>query len=360
MNRQGKSQHRTNVTAEQVGLFVETFVSRWKPFPVQKPDGSYLHVHRRLNEQDIYNHLLGRLTIGLLPGEDGSTKLGVVDIDLPTPDAVAAVRKRCAEFAMPFITVYSGSKGYHVTTFFEHPTPISKARAVMMLVAGEHEVWPKQTHVAPGRLGNCIKAPFGIHRKSGNWCVAVDEGFELIEDHWQLVREVARTNADRILAQAFMQTQGGQKRPSGGESPLQTPKDIKPCLEEHRECGTDQGLRNTVGFALATEMRRVGLGDDKAIALLEDWNTRNRPPLGRRDVDSLMRSAYGREKSYEYGCSGPLTQFVACVGKSKCSYYQQLRHRARGGSEHHVSQKQRLCGGSGTHEEAQRKSQWKP
>jgi hypothetical protein len=136
--------NRRVVTDKQVDLFIETFVNRWEPpFPIQNSNGGYTYVHRRLERKHVRMHLEGILTLGLLVGEDNTTKFGAVDIDCAIPDVINNVRAKCREIGLPYFTVFSGGKGYHVIVLFDRPTDAEKAREVMRLVGGEHEIWPR-------------------------------------------------------------------------------------------------------------------------------------------------------------------------------------------------------------------------
>jgi hypothetical protein len=140
----GVDTNKRAVTEEQVHLFIRTFVNRWEaPFPIQNSDGSYTYVLRTLERKHVRMHLEGKLTLGLLVGEDGKTKFGVVDIDCAIPDVITAVWEKCYEFGLSYFTVFSGRKGYHVIVLFDKPTDAKKAEAVMKLVGGEHEIWPR-------------------------------------------------------------------------------------------------------------------------------------------------------------------------------------------------------------------------
>jgi hypothetical protein len=315
------------ISEKQIELFLGMYVNTCGLFAVQNSDGTYAYVRRPLEPKHVRMHLEGKLTLGLLVGEDGTTKFGVVDIDSTCADAVMETWTRCDEMGLPFITVFSGCKGYHVQTFFDKPTDIRKAREVMKLISGEHEVWPRQSSIAPGEIGNCIKAPFGIHRKTGRWCIAVNRDFETVEDHWAVLRNVEHANADRVLAEAYLRAQGLKERSS--TDAVRAPEEMKPCLINHFRLGTDQGLRNRMGFALACEMRRVGTTEQQASSMLTEWNRKNRPPLPVHEVEVLVRSAYRRDKPYEYGCNpnGALREMVACSGRTNCPYYRQLVRR---------------------------------
>lgn len=320
-----------DVTDEQISVYRDLFVSRLSPFFVQRDYGKYFRVDRCINDGHIRAHLRGSITLGLLVGEDSTTKFALVDIDRGSPDAVTPVWRGFDALGISTITMFSGRKGFHVIVLFDKMTPLAKARSVVRLASGDHEVWPKQSRIVPGQLGNCIKGPFGVHRVTGKRCVAVNRRFEYVEDHWSLIRDLPRTSAEAVLARVPSLSQGHAPRKSA--SAFVGPATMKPCLARELAHGTEIGRRNEVGFALATELRRLGYAEEKAVDVLGSWNARNRPPLPQREVEGLCVSAYARSRSYEYGCApdGRLRQFVQCVGTENCAYYQAMMHKSTSG-----------------------------
>jgi hypothetical protein len=154
--------------------------------------------------------------------------------------------------------------------------------------------------------------------------VAVDDGFEAIEDWWRLVPGTARVSADKVLAEAYLRMKE-VKRTSSSRFSAADGK-MKPCLKEQLESGTVQGLRNETALALASELRRLDTGEKEALRALGEWNEKNRPPLSQREVESVVKSAYRQTVPYEFGCNpdGALRRLVDCPGRGNCDYYQQL------------------------------------
>jgi hypothetical protein len=66
--------------------------------------------------------------------------------------------------------------------------------------------------------------------------------------------------------------------------------------------------------------------EHKALETLRTWNQKNRPGLSPRELEAICASAFRRKQPYQYGChpKGRLRQFVQCVGRSNCSYYQAI------------------------------------
>ncbi len=99
------------------------------------------------------------------------------------------------------LLVDSGYKGRHLWCFFPKPEPAGKARALgkawaRVLAPPDPqlaiEVFPKQDSVPPGKLGNLVKIPLGIHRRTGRRCVLLDDQGQPIDDPWERLRQIKR------------------------------------------------------------------------------------------------------------------------------------------------------------------------
>ncbi|MCA9572385.1 MAG: hypothetical protein KC656_31315, partial [Myxococcales bacterium] len=82
------------------------------------------------------------------------------------------------------VLVDSGYKGRHLWCFLPEPVPAARARAAMVALARalgvdspnlHLELFPKQDGVAASGLGNLVKLPLGVHRRTGRRCVVLDE-----------------------------------------------------------------------------------------------------------------------------------------------------------------------------------------
>lgn len=142
-------------------------------------------------------HLVGTYTVGIYPVRmDNTVLFAALDIDVgpssfrPSRDEGRAFQDRlrraheaslkavdrAASLDLPVLLEDSGHKGRHVWVLFERPVPAAAARrlATTLATAAEGrdaevtvEVFPKQSRVAEGGLGNLIKLPLGIHRLTG-------------------------------------------------------------------------------------------------------------------------------------------------------------------------------------------------
>jgi ribosomal protein S27AE len=89
-----------------------------------------------------------------------------------------------------------------------------------------------------------------------------------------------------------------------------------PCIQALLE-GVDEGLRNETGIRLASYFLNFrGLSWNKALAHLEAWNSRNRPPLPQKELESILKSAEAH--GYVYGCEDEILK--AKCNRGKCVF----------------------------------------
>jgi tetratricopeptide (TPR) repeat protein len=164
----------------------------------------YSPVHEPLDERLLGVHLRGDVTLGVYPlRSDGTVLFGALDIDVRrgalrsageagqlSPELQAKVRQdaqrlqRLAEsLRVPLYAEDSGFKGMHLWLFLSQPVPAAKVKRFLEAVVQrcgpaspelQWEVFPKQERVDADQLGNLIKIPLGVHRKSGRRCLFVD------------------------------------------------------------------------------------------------------------------------------------------------------------------------------------------
>ncbi|HOI10440.1 MAG TPA: CRISPR-associated primase-polymerase type A1, partial [Myxococcota bacterium] len=138
-------------------------------------------------------HLMGAFTVGIYPVRmDNTARFLAFDLDVAgaVRSVGTAFDKRlksvhraacllvdaCAALGIPTLLEDSGHKGRHVWVLMEHPVPAAGLRRLADKVLGQAgiddqdvsiEVFPKQSRVAAGGLGNLIKLPLGVHRLTG-------------------------------------------------------------------------------------------------------------------------------------------------------------------------------------------------
>ena len=164
----------------------------------------YSPVYKPYTPQIVYNHLLGNYTTGIyLTKTDGATRIIAFDIDITTEainsargssEKAAKLRNIAFDYGARlknFLTSEnlnpvledSGYKGAHIWLVFDKWSKCGILRRLgeALLVQNGNvppelavEIFPKQKH-RPKKLGNLIKLPLGIHRKTGRRSVFLDD-----------------------------------------------------------------------------------------------------------------------------------------------------------------------------------------
>ncbi|MCP5207866.1 MAG: DEAD/DEAH box helicase family protein [Hahellaceae bacterium] len=168
----------------------------------------------------IYDHLLGKHTVGLYPLlPDDACWFLAVDFDKADwKPSVAAFRQTCVDYLIPFIVERSRSgNGAHVWIFFEETVPARDARslgfALLDKAMEKHadlsfesydRIFPNQDTMPDGGFGNLIALPLQKGpRQSGN-SVFIDEHFNPYLRQWailQNIRKVSRQELRNLLDQ---------------------------------------------------------------------------------------------------------------------------------------------------------------
>ena len=153
-------------------ILSQQFIHRFDMYPKQLDDGSYVTMHEPLQEQLLYDHLRGDITLGTyLLDQDSQGQFLVLDAD-DTPDW-----RRLQAMAGPHEELGAGSyleksrRGGHLWIFFLEPTPGKEIREFgrgLLDYFGIDgiELFPKQDELTTGP-GSLVRMPFGVHRKTG-------------------------------------------------------------------------------------------------------------------------------------------------------------------------------------------------
>lgn len=187
----------TSLFASREGVYARQWVS-------PTGESGYTPVQEPLTFTVAENHILGNYTIGAYPVRlDNTVNYLAFDLDVAKFAVAKAISSERAwrglmekvhKLACRLVDigaahelcVYiedSGFKGRHCWIFPETPIPAGVAKKCGDLLLGllsplppeiTVEVFPKQTSVRKGGLGNLIKLPLGIHKKTGKRAVFLD------------------------------------------------------------------------------------------------------------------------------------------------------------------------------------------
>jgi hypothetical protein len=214
----------------------DVYARQW--YSPSKDRSGYSPVHEPLTPSVLKRHFLGEVTLGVYPVRlDGYCVFSAIDIDiypsvLDTARADHAFAKRLATKLLEATTIArkllkelgfcvvvedSGYKGRHLWLLFDAPVPAKMLRELSAplltylrkFIDGDLlslEFFPKQSEVKGAGLGNLIKLPLGIHRKSGKRSVFLDEDFAPIRRPFTYLRSLVRAEAG-VVARALAEIQ---------------------------------------------------------------------------------------------------------------------------------------------------------
>lgn len=327
---------------EKVRLLWERFVHQDQTFTVQteitdeQGHKKWLHLrqfdgfcphnprHRRgscpdltplpLTGREIAKHLVGTQTVGVYQLKENTVKWVCFDIDIQkgaevdpadAPKQVARLQASLDRWHIPYLIENSGSRGVHIWLFFTEPVQASHALAfgrfllqdVAVIDGFGIELFPKQA--IAHNLGNVVKLPLGIHRKTGNRCFLMDHNHRPIADPWAALASVGTIGPQslaRFLATHKIDPKAFEPSPSTGRTRA------LPCFVNIIEQGASEGSRDEVTFRLACYLRASGLSFEMVLGALQEWNRlKNEPPLYDSELQAKVESAFSRDYSF-YPC----------------------------------------------------------
>lgn len=193
--------------------------------------GGYSPVKEPLTPAVARNHLLGNVTVGVYPIRlDGTATFFALDLDIDRSALERAhgdhalartlrssvkeqgIRLLGALRDMGFDPLFedSGFKGRHLWVFLDTPEPAEVLHAFGRRVLawqspqippGLHlEFFPKQPARGGKGLGNLIKLPLGVHRRSGRRSLLLDDHGEPYPRPFERLRNVRRASRDTLYA----------------------------------------------------------------------------------------------------------------------------------------------------------------
>lgn len=196
----------------------------------------YSPVHQPLTIQHLRQHIDGEITVGVYPVcVDGTCGFFALDLDI-TAEALRAASgsreetarlielvkaqtvelvERCElELGLEPIVEDSGFKGRHLWFFLAEAHSAQTVHRIAAWMARLFEpaaaelaieAFPKQGVVEPGKLGNLIKLPLGLHKRSGRRAALLDDTQRPAGDPWGQLRRaprIASAHVDWLLEQS--------------------------------------------------------------------------------------------------------------------------------------------------------------
>lgn len=297
---------------DNAGVILSLFEGRSDYHAEQQTDGSYLKCVG-LTLKDIEGHLEGTKTVGVYPLKDGKVTFAVLDFDSKTPqarDGILYCREWLKKWGIPGFIEPSGSKGSHLWSIFKNWVPADKVRKVYeyLLYCLEQdvgtnypvEIFPKQSGGV--ELGNLIKLPFGVHRKSNKRTEFLDEQLQRLPDCGlgmllasPVIPEGALTIIIDEIPETFLKAKEVQQAP-----PVQTKQRLI-CHVNISNAAVPEGERDVTAFRYAVHLYRQGIPIETAEVEAITWDEQHCiPPLGARIIKQKVKQAYIGK--YGYGC----------------------------------------------------------
>ncbi len=239
----------TNLFGGREGVYARQWVS---------PTGEYGYtpVHEPLTPKVAENHLLGNYTVGVYPVRlDNTVNFIAFDLDV----AKFALRRAIAHqrvwetlmakvqqagcrlvdlgaaHELPVYLEDSGFKGRHAWIFLDTPIPAGVAKKCGDLMASllaplppevTVEVFPKQGSIPRGGLGNLIKLPLGLHKRTGRRARFLQPDGEPYADQLAFLEQVTR--ASRRAVYGLIQRRQSQQSPAASRTALVTREPVAP------------------------------------------------------------------------------------------------------------------------------------
>lgn len=282
--------------------------------------------HEQVTPDHYLKHLKGETSLGIYSLlDDGTCHFVAVDLDVKDFNKAKAIRDSLNDKGLFSYIAESKSKGYHIFCFALDRFNTKDIRRILLHTLNtlkiKAEIFPKQdevTEIIP--LGNYINLPVhGYTRKF------------ITGDLKEVPLEIAIERIKRIPNETIVEVLKGIPIT---EEPPKKEKKAKSEQKRHPQCidaildGVNEGQRDEAAFALARYyLDELKYTTSDTLGLLQLWDERNKPPLGKQTLDTKVKSA---EKGYEFGCGTIRDKAILkefCVGEEECEWWKEVKGR---------------------------------
>lgn len=250
----------------------------------QKEDGSWYPVREPLTKDVLQAHLNKDITVGTYVLDGSMARTLVFDLDegvgeenLRTAEMIAEALEDLGVPSRGIAIEFSGGKGYHVWVVFADYVEAADlrrlGRAVLGITAIKCEVFPKQDRVKD--LGNLVKLPGGLHRKTGNENEFIDKPPVGISQ--QILNQILEDLPEEPTVSG-VETEG-----------------MFACMHHLQTEGPSEGWRNNGLYHLAVMLRRGGVIEENVVEIVtRAWQKANEDtmdPVTEEELNNLLESS---------------------------------------------------------------------
>ncbi|MCD4819978.1 MAG: DEAD/DEAH box helicase [Candidatus Cloacimonetes bacterium] len=173
---------------------------------------------KHLDEKAIYNHLVGKIIIGVYPIlHNDNCNFLAIDFDKKCwKKDISALYSTCTKLEIPVsIEISRSGNGGHIWIFFSEEISALKARRLGTYIISEtmktgnlldlksyDRMFPNQDYLPEGGFGNLIALPLQKKARINVCSVFVDDNFDAFPDQWaylSFLNKINTNDIDRII-----------------------------------------------------------------------------------------------------------------------------------------------------------------
>jgi len=310
-------------THEKVSLFRSCFMGLEHVYGTYDlKTGQVRQVKQPVTYEVILRHLQGRQPYGVYLLVDDRTRAVVADFDEEDTFPPLEFVRQASQYGIKAYIERSKRKGWHAWVFMELPgVPASKARLAVKAILDDigkpsTEIFPKQDRLRDNATyGNFINAPlFGRLVPSGRTAfVDHDDSFRPFPNQWDFLEGIERVSEDRLdeiieINELALTTTPADSETSGDPSDISSAFGLPPCAQKMLAEGVCEYQR-VACFRLAVHLKKAGLPQDSAGAVLRGWAQKNHPTGDKKiiteaEIAEQTDSAYSKDYR-ACGCEDP-------------------------------------------------------
>ena len=275
----------------------------------QKAEGKSRTESKQLRKEHYQSHLEGKSGLGVCPlRQDNTCAFGAVDVDVYNDAICYSYVRAIYKWNLPLLPFRTKSGGLHLYVFFQpdpgtfkYPAGSEVIRLLLQLAAiigiDRSEIFPKQSIIQVGKLGNWINLPYYNTDNSRQYLIdknnnrtPISEALEIIQSKQETIGAI-QTSLDSL--------------------PF---ADGPPCLQKITvQGGPGEGGRNVWLFNSALYFKEKDHSNFDV--MLDDLNDNSDDPIDADELLLIKKSAIKQE--YNYAChESPLCDHC---DKDKCS-----------------------------------------